>query len=191
MILLLDNYDSFTYNLYQLLAVLGEEVEVVRNDVMNVEALNNLKPDYLVISPGPGKPESAGISIEAVKYFAGKIPILGVCLGHQAITVAYGGDVIQAKRLMHGKVSYLSHDNKGLFASLPPKIAVMRYHSLLTDEGTLPSELIVTARTTDDEVMAVQHTSLPVFGVQFHPEAYLTEYGAAIMRNFLTSNNTL
>lgn len=185
MILLIDNYDSFTYNLYQALAGLGEEVEVIRNDVIAAADLKNVHASHVVISPGPGTPEDAGISIEAIKYFRGKVPVLGVCLGHQAITVAYGGTVRRAARLMHGKVSILVHEGKGLFADLPPKYKVMRYHSLLADEQSMPEVLSITARTTEGEIMAVEHISEPVFGVQFHPEAYLTEYGVELLKNFI------
>lgn len=185
MLVIIDNYDSFTYNLYQMFAVMVEEVVVVRNDSLTLEQLREMKPSHIVISPGPGNPEDAGISIEVVKHFAGKIPILGVCLGHQAITVAYGGIVKRASRLMHGKVSALTHEGKGIFVDLPPKFKVMRYHSLLTDEDSLPEELEITARTIEGEIMGIKHRSQHVYGVQFHPEAYLTEYGKELLKNFL------
>lgn len=189
MILIIDNYDSFTFNLYQAFAALSNDVEVIRNDAITLKELEELKPNYLIISPGPGAPEEAGISIEAIRHFTGRIPILGVCLGHQAITVAFGGVVKRAARLMHGKVSILTHEEKGIFCGLPQKFKVMRYHSLLTDEESMPSELLVTARTIEGEIMGVEHSIYPVYGVQFHPEAYLTEHGTELFSNFLKGSN--
>ena len=192
MILLVDNYDSFTFNLYQYLAELGkdvlprpEEVEVVRNDRVKVEDLGQLSPNYLVISPGPGRPEKAGIIVDLIRESAGRVPILGVCLGHQAIGVAFGGRLRRAKRLMHGKVSEVSHDGKGIFAGIRSPLVGNRYHSLVLEEKDLPPDLEVSAVSEDGEIMGIRHRYYPVEGVQFHPESILTPEGKAIIANFL------
>ncbi len=185
MILLIDNYDSFTYNIYQALSVLVREVVVVRNDEKTVEELERMKPTHLVISPGPGRPERAGVSKQAVRRFAGRIPVLGVCLGHQAIGEEFGGRVVRAARLMHGKSSLVTHDGKGIFADLPHPFEVIRYHSLAVERATLPAELAVTAEADDGEIMGVRHREFTVDGVQFHPESFGTVGGEAVFRNFL------
>ena len=185
MLLMIDNYDSFTYNLVQYFGELGEEVKVVRNDELDVEALEQLKPERIVVSPGPCTPDQAGISLELIKRNAGRIPILGVCLGHQAIGQAFGGHVIHAKTLMHGKVSRIHHTGAGVFRGLPSPYNATRYHSLAIERETCPAELEITAWTEDGEIMGVRHRSLPVEGVQFHPESILTEHGHALLRNFL------
>ncbi len=187
MILVLDNYDSFTYNLVQLLQQLGETTRVVRNDQAGVEEVRGWRPDAIVISPGPGTPDDAGISVELVRALGGRIPILGVCLGHQAIGVAYGGRVVRADRVMHGKVSSIHHRGDGLFAGLPDPFTATRYHSLVVDAERLPPELAVTATADGDVIMAVRHRTHPSFGVQFHPESILTVEGPALMRNFLAA----
>lgn len=186
MILLIDNYDSFSYNLYQLMGFFHKNVVVIRNDEKTVEEIENMKPELIIISPGPGKPKIAGICIEAVKYFKGKIPIFGVCLGHQVICEAYGSTVTYAKELIHGKIS-IANIEKGskLFKSLGQTISVGRYHSLAVDKETLPDELIVTAITEDGEVMAVEDNKSKVYGVQFHPESILTKDGYEIIKNLL------
>jgi anthranilate synthase/aminodeoxychorismate synthase-like glutamine amidotransferase len=186
MIFLIDNYDSFTYNLYQYLGELGADVRVVRNDAISVTELELLAPDGLVISPGPGEPESAGVSMEAIRAFAGKVPVLGVCLGHQAIGRVYGGRVVRAPELRHGKTSEVYHTGKGVFAGLPNPFVATRYHSLIVDAATCPPELEVTAWTADGLIMGLRHRSLPVEGVQFHPESMLTKSGKALLANFLT-----
>ncbi len=176
-ILVIDNYDSFTYNLVQLLGVMceklapGSKVMVFRNDEIDLKGIEKLSPTHLVISPGPCTPKEAGISVEAIRYFAGKIPLLGVCLGHQSIGAAFGGKIVRAKRLMHGKTSQISHDGKGVFQGLPSPFEAMRYHSLVIEEASLPQELIVTARDEEGEIMGVRHWEYPVEGVQFHPES--------------------
>ena len=186
MILLIDNYDSFTYNLYQYIGEIYEDIIVVRNDEITIEQIEDLKPEAIVISPGPGFPKTAGISIEAVKYFANKIPILGVCLGHQAICEAFDGKVIHAKTLVHGKTSEIAIDTSSpLFKGLPNKITVARYHSLIVDISKFPSCLTMTAKTMDGEIMAFEHKEYSVFGVQFHPESILTKFGKKIIRNFI------
>jgi anthranilate synthase component II len=185
MLLMIDNYDSFTYNLVQYFGELGEEVKVVRNDELDVEALEQLKPERIVVSPGPCTPDQAGISLELIKRNAGRIPILGVCLGHQAIGQAFGGHVIHAKTLMHGKVSRIHHTGAGVFRGLPSPYNATRYHSLAIERETCPAELEITAWTEDGEIMGVRHRSLPVEGVQFHPESILTEHGHKLLRNFL------
>ena len=187
MLLLIDNYDSFTWNLAQYLGELGADVRVVRNDALAVEGIAALAPDRLVISPGPGTPDEAGVSLAAIAAFAGRIPILGVCLGHQAIGQAFGGRVVRAPRVMHGKVSSVRHDGTGLFAGVPSPIVATRYHSLVIDPASMPDCLRVTA-TVDEpggEVMAVAHRALPVHGVQFHPESILTDAGRSLLANFL------
>lgn len=186
MILLIDNYDSFTYNLVQYIGSIESDIRVVRNDCCTVKEAEAMRPRAIVISPGPGRPADAGICIEAIRYFKDKTPILGVCLGHQAICEAFGGVVSYAKALMHGKTSQARLDvNCPIFAGLPESIQVGRYHSLAADEAHLPKELRVTARTPDNEIMAVQHETYPVFGVQFHPESVLTPDGLKIIKNFL------
>jgi anthranilate synthase component 2 len=186
MILLIDNYDSFSYNLYQLIGGLNPDIRVIRNDAMNIDEIRALHPSHLIVSPGPGRPADAGICEEAIINLAGEMPILGVCLGHQAICEAFGGKVSYAKQLMHGKQSIAEIDEKcPLFADLPEKIAVARYHSLTAVEETLPDCLEVTARTEDGEIMAVSHREYPVYGLQFHPESILTPDGITILKNFL------
>lgn len=184
-ILLIDNYDSFTYNLVQAFLVLGAEVEVRRNDQTDLGQAKALAPTHLVISPGPGRPENAGLSLAMIEAFAGRIPVLGVCLGHQSIVQHFGGQIVAAKSLMHGKTSLVSHDNKGLFAGLPNPFEAGRYHSLAAEEASVPDELIVTAKTGEDEIMGVRHQNLNVVGVQFHPESVLTPDGPALLGNFL------
>jgi anthranilate synthase component II len=187
MLLMIDNYDSFTYNLVQYLGELGEEVKVVRNDELSVEAVESLAPERIVISPGPCTPNEAGISLEVIRRLAGKVPILGVCLGHQAIGQAFGGQVVHAKTLMHGKVSDIHHNAHGVFRGLPSPYRATRYHSLAVERGSCPDELEITAWTDDGEIMGVRHRALPVEGVQFHPESILTEHGHALLRNFLSA----
>ncbi|WP_417530030.1 aminodeoxychorismate/anthranilate synthase component II [Marinobacter lipolyticus] len=190
MLLMIDNYDSFTYNVVQYLAELGAEVQVHRNDEITVEEIEALKPERLVISPGPCTPNEAGISMAAIRHFAGKLPILGICLGHQAIGQVYGGDVIRAGRVMHGKVSPVYHKDQGVFRGLSNPLQATRYHSLVIDQTTLPDCLEVTAWTRNDdgsveEIMGVRHKTLPIEGVQFHPESIMTEQGHELLRNFL------
>jgi anthranilate synthase component 2 len=185
MLLMIDNYDSFTYNLVQYFGELGQEVKVYRNDEIDLPTIAALKPRYLVISPGPCTPNEAGISMAAIQYFAGHLPILGVCLGHQAIGQAFGGNIIQAKTLMHGKTSPISHHNIGVFKTLPNPVIATRYHSLVIDRKSLPDCLTVTASTVEGEIMGVRHTTLPIEGVQFHPESILTEHGRPMLQNFL------
>ena len=185
MLLLIDNYDSFTYNLAQYLGELGADVSVYRNDAITVGEIEAWQPEQIVISPGPCTPSEAGISVETIQRLAGRIPILGVCLGHQAIGQAFGGKIVRAQRVMHGKLSPVTHDGKGVFVGVPDPLIVTRYHSLAIERTSLPSCLEVTARSDDDEIMGVRHKSLPVEGVQFHPEAILTEHGHALLRNFL------
>jgi anthranilate synthase/aminodeoxychorismate synthase-like glutamine amidotransferase len=185
-LLLIDNYDSFTYNLVQAFMVLGAEVEVHRNDALDVDAAQALAPTHLCISPGPGTPHEAGVSIAMIQAFAGRIPVFGVCLGHQSIVEAFGGRVVRAGRLMHGKVSTLEHDGRGLYAGMPQPLPVGRYHSLIAEAASLPGELEVTSRTTDQgEIMGVRHRELMVEGVQFHPESVLTPDGPQLLANFL------
>jgi anthranilate synthase component 2 len=185
MLLMIDNYDSFTYNLVQYLRELGEEVEVYRNDKISLPEIEKLKPSRLVISPGPCTPNEAGISVAAVKHFAGKLPILGVCLGHQSIGQAYGGKVVRADRLMHGKTSPVFHDNREIFAGLPDPFDATRYHSLIVERSSLPESLEVTAWTAENEIMGMRHRELPVWGMQFHPESILTIAGMDMLNNFL------
>jgi len=185
MILMIDNFDSFTYNLVQYFGELGAEVKVVRNDGLSLEDIERLRPAQLVISPGPGTPNEAGISLAAIRRFAGSMPILGVCLGHQAIGQAFGAKVVKARRVMHGKVSGLRHDGKGVFARLPEGFIATRYHSLAIERESLPDCLEVSAQSEDGEIMGLRHRALPVEGVQFHPEALLTEHGHAMLKNFL------
>jgi para-aminobenzoate synthetase component 2 len=184
-ILLVDNYDSFTYNLVQAFLVLGALVDVHRNDAITVEQALALKPTHLVISPGPGTPQNAGVSMRMIEAFTGRIPIFGVCLGHQSLVEVFGGKVVRAQRLMHGKVSPVLHDGKGLFAGLPQDFEAGRYHSLIAAADSIPAVLDVTARTAEGEIMGVRHKSLPIEGVQFHPESVLTPDGPMLMGNFL------
>jgi para-aminobenzoate synthetase component 2 len=184
-LLLIDNYDSFTYNLVQSFLVCGAEVDVRRNDEITVEAALALQPTHLCISPGPGTPRDAGVSIAMIRAFAGRVPVLGVCLGHQSIVEAFGGKVVRAGRLMHGKTSVIEHDGRELYAGLPPRCEVGRYHSLIAQPGSLPPELQVTSRTPEGEIMGVRHRDLVVEGVQFHPESVLTPQGPTLMANFL------
>ncbi|MFH1075661.1 MAG: aminodeoxychorismate/anthranilate synthase component II [Pseudomonadota bacterium] len=185
MLVMIDNYDSFTYNLVQAFGKLGADIVVFRNDKITVEELVRLLPDKLIISPGPGVPEDAGISLEAIKYFAGKIPILGVCLGHQAIAAAYGGKIIRAERLMHGKVSNIYHDGKTIYTGLSQPFEATRYHSLLAQRETLPSCLEVVSETDIGEIMGIRHREFLLEGVQFHPESLLTREGERLLANFL------
>ncbi len=187
MLLMIDNYDSFTYNLVQYLAELGERVEVARNDEVTVAQIAGLAPDRIVISPGPCTPNEAGVSLDVIRAFAGKIPILGVCLGHQAIGQAFGGKVIRAKEVVHGKTSRVFHDEQGLFKGLPNPFEATRYHSLVVERQTFPDCLSITAKTWDEEIMGLRHKTLPVVGVQFHPESFLTTAGKDLLRNFLTT----
>jgi anthranilate synthase/aminodeoxychorismate synthase-like glutamine amidotransferase len=185
MLLVIDNYDSFTYNLVQYLGELGQQVRVVRNDEVAVEDIERMFPEYIVISPGPCTPDEAGISLDVVRRLAGKIPILGVCLGHQAIGQAFGGKVIRAKEVVHGRTSRVFHDDKGIFAGLPNPFEATRYHSLVVERSSLPDCLEITAKTWDEEVMGLRHKSMPVEGLQFHPESFLTKVGKDLLRNFL------
>jgi anthranilate synthase component 2/para-aminobenzoate synthetase component 2 len=184
-VLLIDNYDSFTYNLVQAFLVLDAEVVVYRNDQITLASAQSLNPTHLVISPGPGRPDDAGISLQMIAAFAGKVPVLGVCLGHQSLVQHFGGKIIAAQRLMHGKTSSIEHDGKTLFAGLPKPCEVGRYHSLAADRKLIPAMLEVTARTTDGEIMGVRHRELVVEGVQFHPESVLTPDGDQLLENFL------
>ncbi|HGG8144397.1 TPA: aminodeoxychorismate/anthranilate synthase component II [Neisseria meningitidis] len=185
MLLFIDNYDSFTYNIVQYFAELGQEVAVRRNDDITLEEIEALNPQYLVIGPGPCSPKEAGISVAAMRHFAGRLPIMGVCLGHQTIGEAFGGRIVRAKTLMHGKVSPVSHSGKGMFKGLPNLVTCTRYHSLVIDRNTMPECLEVTAWTEDGEIMGVRHKEYAVEGVQFHPEALLTEHGHDMLNNFL------
>ena len=184
-VLLIDNYDSFTYNLAQALAILGSDVTVKRHDEIDIDEATDLRPTHLIISPGPGRPENAGVSIEFIKAMMGRIPVLGVCLGHQAIAQALGGKIDRAQTLMHGKASPVYHDGRTLFEGLPNPFSAGRYHSLAVSERELPQELEVSAYTSDGEIMGVRHRSLPTEGVQFHPESILTPEGDHLIRNFL------
>lgn len=187
MILVIDNYDSFTYNLVQYLGELGAEVVVRRNDAISVDEIGRLAPSAIVISPGPCKPKGAGVTVETIRHWGSTIPILGVCLGHQAIGEAYGGEVVRAERVMHGKTSQVCHDGSGIFAGLPSPMEVMRYHSLIVERDTIPEALEIIAVADDDasEVHAVRHREHPVHGVQFHPESVMTPHGKALLKNFL------
>ena len=189
MLLMIDNYDSFTYNLVQYFAELGEDVRVFRNDEITVDVVAALEPARIVISPGPCSPAEAGISVAAIKAFAGRIPLLGVCLGHQSIGAAFGGDIVHAKQMMHGKTSPIHHADKGVFRGLPNPLTATRYHSLAIRRETLPDCLEITAWTDDGEIMGVRHKTLAVEGVQFHPESILTECGHDLLRNFLLEKN--
>jgi anthranilate synthase/aminodeoxychorismate synthase-like glutamine amidotransferase len=185
MLLMIDNYDSFTFNLVQYFGELGAEVKVVRNDELGVRDVEALAPSHVVLSPGPCTPNEAGITLETITRLAGKVPILGVCLGHQAIGQAFGGKVVRAKQVMHGKVSRIAHDSKGVFNSLPQQFVATRYHSLVVQRESLPACLEVSAQSEDGEIMGLRHRGLPVEGVQFHPEALLTEHGHRMLENFL------
>jgi len=185
MIVMIDNYDSFTYNLVQYLKELGEKVSVFRNDRITTEKIKKLRPESIVISPGPGGPEDAGISCDAIKEFAGKVPILGVCLGHQCIGYAFGAKIVRAKKLMHGKTSYIYHDNKDIFKGLPDPFCATRYHSLIVEGKDLPSCFKIIARTKDNEIMGIKHKKYPVWGVQFHPESIMTKAGKQLLSNFI------
>ncbi len=184
-LLMIDNYDSFTYNLVQYFGELGAQVEVFRNDEITVAGIADRRPDRLVISPGPCSPAEAGVSVDAIRHFAGKLPILGVCLGHQAVGAAFGGRIVRAHQLMHGKTSVITTTRQGVFAALPEQFTVNRYHSLSIEKSSCPAELAVTAWTDDGEIMGVRHNDLAVQGVQFHPESILTEHGHAMLKNFL------
>lgn len=191
MLLMIDNYDSFTYNLVQYFGELGANVQVHRNDQITLEQIDVLAPDLICISPGPCSPAEAGVSIDVIKRYAGKVPILGVCLGHQAIGAAFGGHIVRAKEIMHGKTSPITHQQSDVFAGLPSPFMVTRYHSLAIDRATLPESLIITAQTPDGEIMGVRHRQLPIYGVQFHPESVLSEHGHALLNNFLTMNHQI
>jgi len=184
-LLIIDNYDSFTYNLAQYFGELGQEVEVIRNDAIDLAGVAAKKPARIIVSPGPCTPNEAGISVPLIKEFAGKLPILGVCLGHQSVGAAFGGNIVRAKRVMHGKTSSITHNRQDCFSGIPSPYTVVRYHSLVIDRATLPAELSVTAESDDGEIMGVRHKTLPVWGVQFHPESIITEYGHDLLRNFL------
>jgi anthranilate synthase/aminodeoxychorismate synthase-like glutamine amidotransferase len=185
MLLMIDNYDSFTYNLVQYFYQLGQQVEVIRNDKISIEEIEKLQPEFLVISPGPCTPNEAGISVEAIKYFQGSIPILGVCLGHQCMGSAFGAEVVRSKELMHGKLSKIQHDGTGIFKEMPIDFMAARYHSLVIEPETLISDFDVNARTEDGTIMAIQHNSLPLVGLQFHPESIATDSGIQLLDNFL------
>ncbi len=185
MILMIDNYDSFTYNLVHYLGELGEKVTTIRNDDITLDEINSLDPEIIVISPGPCTPKDAGLSIEIIKEYAGKKPILGVCLGHQSIADAYGADIIRAERLLHGKTSEIFHNNTGIFEGIPNPFEATRYHSLIIDKETLSDDFEITAWTKEDEIMGIRHKKLLIEGVQFHPESVLTTYGKDILNNFL------
>ena len=185
MILMIDNYDSFTYNLVHYLGELGEKVLVFRNDKITIEDAGKLNPDMVVISPGPCTPKEAGISVDLIKEFTGRIPILGVCLGHQSIGYAFGGNIVRAKRLLHGKTSQIYHDGKSIYEGVPTPFEATRYHSLLVEGSSLPDELEVTAWTNEDEIMGIRHKEYLIEGVQFHPESILTKHGKDLLRNFI------
>ncbi|MBM4127412.1 MAG: aminodeoxychorismate/anthranilate synthase component II [Nitrospira sp.] len=185
MLLVIDNYDSFTYNLVQYFGELGEEVQVYRNDTITPDGIESLRPERIVISPGPCTPNEAGISVETIRRFGGKVPILGVCLGHQSLAVAYGGEVVRASRLMHGKTSQITHDGKTIFRSLPNPFEATRYHSLIVNRANLPGCFEISAETAEGEIMGLRHKTLGVEGVQFHPESILTTAGKDLLRNFL------
>ena len=188
MLLMIDNYDSFTYNLVQYLAEIGQEVKVVRNDKISIEEISKLNPQYIVISSGPCTPNEAGISLELIEAFKGKIPILGVCLGHQSIGQAFGGKIIHAQTIMHGKTSKISHNNKGVFKGIKNPFIATRYHSLVIDRESLPNCFDITAWTDDNEIMGIKHKELAIEGVQFHPESILSEHGHDLLKNFLDQN---
>lgn len=185
MILLIDNYDSFTYNLYQYMGIFHRDIQVVRNDKITVEEIQKLRPERIVLSPGPKNPDDAGICMDVVRKFYDKVPILGICLGHQSIGAAFGAKVVHAKELMHGKQSLISHSGRGIFCGIPSPVKVARYHSLAVDEKTLPPDFDILARTDDGEIMAMEHKKYPVIGIQFHPESVFTEHGKKMIENFL------
>lgn len=185
MILIIDNYDSFTYNLSQYVRMLDGSTVVMRNDKVSIDEIERMNPEAIIISPGPGNPDEAGVSLDVVRTFSGRIPILGVCLGHQTIAQAFGGRIVRAKRLMHGKTSMIESDGKGVYAGIDKSFKAMRYHSLAADEQTFPRSLVVTARSEDGEIMGLRHTSHPTEGVQFHPESIMSPMGKKILRNFL------
>lgn len=185
MLLMIDNYDSFTFNLVQYFAELGEAVKVVRNDEITLDEIEALKPQRLVLSPGPCSPTEAGVCVPAIQRFAGRLPILGVCLGHQSIGAALGGRIVRAQVQMHGKTSVITTDQRGVYAELPREFTVIRYHSLAIERASLPADLVVTSTSEDGEIMGVRHKTLPIEGVQFHPESILTEHGHAMLKNFL------
>jgi para-aminobenzoate synthetase component 2 len=185
MILVIDNYDSFTYNLVQYLGALGQEVVVKRNDEIDLTGIQTMKPDHILLSPGPCTPNEAGITLDVIHRFKAEIPILGVCLGHQAIGQAFGGDVVRAERLMHGKTSAIHHDGRTIFDGVPNPFIATRYHSLIVKRETLPDDLEISAQTAEGEIMALRHRTFPVEGVQFHPESIITEHGLALLRNFI------
>ena len=187
MLLMIDNYDSFTFNLVQYFAELGEDVRVHRNDEISIQQIEAMRPDRLVLSPGPCSPAEAGICIESIRHFAGRLPILGVCLGHQSIGAALGGNIVRAQVQMHGKLDTITTDQQGVFAGLPRQFDIVRYHSLAIERATLPADLIVTATSADGEIMGVRHRTLAIEGVQFHPESILSEHGHAMLKNFLES----
>lgn len=191
MLLMIDNYDSFTYNLVQYLGELKQDVKVVRNDKITLPEIEALRPEYIVISPGPCTPNEAGVSVSVIKELGSKFPVLGVCLGHQSIGAAYGGNIIRAKQLMHGKTSMVLHTNTGVFEGLPSPFEATRYHSLVIERETLPDCLEITACTDDGEIMGVRHKTLPVEGVQFHPEAILTQHGHDLLENFLLQHKSV
>jgi len=188
MIVMLDNYDSFTYNLVQYLCELGAEVAVFRNDEISIQKIEAMQPSHIVISPGPCTPNEAGVSLELIARLAGRVPILGVCLGHQAIGQAFGGKVVRARQVMHGKTSRIRHDENGIFREIPNGFVATRYHSLVVQRDSLPDCLVVSAESEDGEIMGLRHRSLPVEGVQFHPEALLTEHGHRMLQNFIDTN---
>lgn len=185
MLLLIDNYDSFTFNLYQMLGEIYKDIKVVRNDAITIEEISNIDLDGIIISPGPGRPEDAGICIEVIKNFTGKLPLLGICLGHQAIGHAFGGNVIGAEKIMHGKTSEITTEACDIFKDMPEKFEVMRYHSLVVENSSLPKELKVIAKTEDNVIMGVKHKDYELYGLQFHPESILTQYGDKMLRNFV------
>ena len=188
MILMIDNYDSFTYNLVQYMGELGADIRVERNDCISIEEIESLNPEKIVISPGPCTPAKAGISVDVIRHFAGKVPVLGVCLGHQSVGAAFGGEIIKAGKLMHGKPSEVRHDGKTLFKDLPNPIPATRYHSLVLNRKTLPDCFEITAESDDNEIMGIRHKELPVEGVQFHPESILTPNGKDLLRNFIENS---
>ena len=187
MIVMIDNYDSFTYNLVQYLKMLGREIGVFRNDAVSLEDVAGMNPTGIVVSPGPGRPETAGISLTLIQHFTGRIPILGVCLGHQAIAMAFGGAVVPAKRLMHGKTSTISNDGEGIYAGIKKPFTAMRYHSLAVARDNLPAELKVTAESEEGEIMGIRHRQHPTEGIQYHPESIMTPVGKRLLRNFVNS----
>ncbi len=185
MIVMIDNYDSFTYNLVQFLGEMGEELQIFRNDKITIDQITEMNPDHIVVSPGPCSPNEAGISLQVIEHFSGKIPILGVCLGHQSIAQAFGGKVIRSERLMHGKTSSVFHDERSIFSGIPSPFTATRYHSLIVEKETMPDCLEISAWTEEGEIMAIRHKEMLVEGVQFHPESIITDYGKELLRNFI------